>query len=236
MQRYFSKEKNGNEFILSEEDLYHINRVMRMTTGDEIEVVFEETVFLCTINQDEKTRVCIKEQLPNVENHLEEIVLILPLLKEQKMDYILQKATELGVSKIIPTIMERSIIKLDSSKEEKKIIRWTKICKEASEQSMRTRIPIITGIHRFDDLKELKGVKFVCSTREKQNNLKKFLNNHSNYDKMYIVVGPEGGLSEKEENELIEKGFEAVSLGNRIMRVETVPLFLLSILNFQNME
>lgn len=235
MQRYFSKEKKEKELLLSKEDWFHIHKVMRMKNHDEIEVVYEECVYRCEILND-FNQVFIKEKLEHPTDTLKEITLILPLLKEQKFDYILQKATELGVSRIIPTIMERSIVKFDGEKEEKKLSRWTKICKEASEQSMRVRIPIITEIKTWNDLEHLEGVKFVCSTREKQNNLKKFLNNHQKYDKLYIVVGPEGGLSEKEENRLIDMGFEPVSLGDRIMRVETVPLFLLSVLNFQNME
>ena len=236
MQRYFSKEKKEKELLLSREDWFHISKVMRMKNHDKIEVVYQECVYLCEIFNVPDNHVFIKEKLENTNDTLKEITLILPLLKEQKFDYILQKATELGVSRIIPTIMERSIVKFDGEKEEKKIARWTKICKEASEQSMRVRIPIITEIKTWEYCEQLKGVKFVCSTREKQNNLKKFLNNHPKYDKLYIVVGPEGGLSEKEEKRLMNMGFEAVSLGDRIMRVETVPLFLLSVLNFQNME
>ena len=236
MQRYFSKEKNGQEFQLSGDDLYHITRVMRMKDHEEIEVVYEEQVFLFFLRLGEDVKVVIKTILPKVEKREQEIVLVIPLLKEQKMDYILQKATELGVTKIIPVVMERSIIRLEPSKENKKMERWTKICKEASEQSKRVKIPIITEVKHFSDLACMEGVKFVCSTREKENNLKKFVEKHQNYGTIIIVVGPEGGLSEKEEKELIKMGFECVSLGERIMRVETVPLFVLSILNFLNME
>ena len=88
-------------------------------------------------------------------------------------------------------------------------------------------------------LKELvkeEGIKIVCSTIEKENNLKKFLTEHKNYDKIIIVVGPEGGISSKEEEYLVSEGFTRVSLGKRIMRVETVPIFILSALNYEFME
>ena len=233
MQRYFCKERKENEFILEESDYFHIEKVMRMKEKDQIEVVYNKDVYLCELNN---FHVFQLEKLDKKEQIEPEISLIIPLLKEQKMDYILQKATELGVTRIIPTVMERSIIKVTEEKEEKKLIRWTKICKEASEQSMRTQIPIITKIHHFQDFQNLEGVKFICSTREKENNIKKLLTKHKNCDKMYIVVGPEGGLSEKEEANLVKMGFVPVSLGTRILRVETVPLFLLSIINYQNME
>ena len=165
-----------------------------------------------------------------------EIILAIPLLKEQKMDLVLQKATELGVTKIIPVTMERSIVKLDDSKEVKKIDRWSKICKEASEQSKRNSIPVISNIMTLKELVKEEGIKIVCSTIEKENNLKKFLTEHKNYDKIIIVVGPEGGISSKEEEYLVSEGFTRVSLGKRIMRVETVPIFILSALNYEFME
>ena len=94
------------------------------------------------------------------------------------MDLILQKSTELGVNKIIPVIMERSIIKLDKDKEIKKIERWTKICKEASEQSKRIDIPVLTEVKTLKELENIDGTKIVCSTKEKENTIKKFLTNN----------------------------------------------------------
>jgi 16S rRNA (uracil1498-N3)-methyltransferase len=147
-----------------------------------------------------------------------------------------QKATELGVDEIIPVEMERSIVKLTNDKIEKKLERWTKICKEASEQSKRTDIPTITRVKKLSELKDLDGLKMVCSTTEKENLLKKFLTDNTNYDKINIVIGPEGGISPREEDKLVELGFQRVSLGKRIMRVETVPMFVLSVLNYEFME
>ena len=165
-----------------------------------------------------------------------EIILVIPLLKENKMDYILQKATELGVSKVIPVEMERSIIKLEKSKEGKRIERWTRICKEASEQSKRFTIPIVTEVKNWSHLFGMDGVKMLCSTIEKHNTIKMFLQSHKNCDRMIIVVGPEGGISPKEEEKLKENGFTPVTLGNRIVRVETAPLFVLSAINYECME
>jgi len=162
--------------------------------------------------------------------------LIIPLLKENKIDLILQKATELGVSKIIPVIMERSIIKLEKDRENKKIERWNKICKEASEQSKRVNIPIVTEVKSLREIENENGLKIVCSTKEKDNTIKKFLNNNKNYNKINIVIGPEGGITPKEEEYLNSIGFNSISLGNNIMRVETVPIYILSVINYENMQ
>ena len=80
------------------------------------------------------------------------------------------------------------------------------------------------------------GNKIICSTKKSVNSIKMFLQNHNEYDKLLIVIGPEGGLSEKEENYLVDNNFVQVSLGSRVMRVETVPLFLLSVINYEFME
>ena len=237
MQRYFSKECQNNYFTLNTDDLYHIVTVMRMVTGEQVEVVFDKKVYLCSLEISNKEVLVRKEKLLQDEVFNEkEIVLLVPLLKEHKMDYILQKATELGVSKIIPVIMERSIVKLDKSKENKRLERWTRICKEASEQSMRVTIPTITEVRTWEQVKDLDGVKIVCSTSEKQNTIKMFLQSHQSCDKMIIVVGPEGGLAPREETFLNNHGFVSVTLGNRIMRVETAPLFVLSVINYEYME
>ena len=235
MQRYFSNSKENNKLFLINDDIYHITRVMRMKDNDKIEVIYNNDLYICNVILNELPWVdIISKEEGKIED--KEIILAIPLLKEQKMDLVLQKATELGVTKIIPVTMERSIVKLDDSKEVKKIDRWSKICKEASEQSKRNSIPVISNIMTLKELVKEKGIKIVCSTIEKENNLKKFLTEHKNYDKIIIVVGPEGGISSKEEEYLVSEGFTRVSLGKRIMRVETVPIFILSALNYEFME
>lgn len=237
MQRYFSVKKEKDIFYLSKEDLYHITRVMRMKDEDEIEVVYNQNVYLCCLeNVNTNLVVKVKKMQEKRDDFMKEITLAIPLLKEQKMDFILQKATELGVSKIVPILTERSIIKLEQGKEDKKIERWQKIVKEASEQSMRTIIPKVTSVKKITDLENFDGLKLVCSTTEKENNIKNILNKNLDCDKIILVIGPEGGLSKKEEDQLVEIGFQKTTLGPRIMRVETVPLFVMSVLNYQFME
>ena len=230
MQRYFSSKKIDNSFKLNEDDLYHIRKVMRMNDNDLIEVVYESKLYICKL----------KDKFALIENSVETIekkmkyTLVIPILQEQKMSFVLQKATELGVDEIIPILTERSKVKVDE-KEDKKLMRWNRICKEAAEQSKRTTIPMISKITSIDSL-DIDGVKLVCSTKEKENTLKKVLKNNLKCAKMVMSVGPEGGFTSKEEDKLIEKGFIPVSLGSNIMRVETAPIYLLSVLNYEIME
>jgi 16S rRNA (uracil1498-N3)-methyltransferase len=234
MQRYFSNEIKGNTFILSDNDVYHIFTVMRMNSEDLIEVVYNHELYICEVNVNNKKEVLIKKKVLSTVP-INEVILVLPVLKEQKMDLVLQKATELGVTKIIPVITERSIVKVDG-KEEKKIARWQMICKEASEQSKRLSIPTVMPIINLKDIEKDNGLNIVCSTTKESFTLKNLLHNKPLYDKITIVVGPEGGLSSKEEDMLINKGFMPISLGKLIMRVETVPIYILSIFNYINME
>lgn len=236
MQRYFSNILKNNKFELKEDDIYHITRVMRMKTGDTVEIVHNEEVYICNldiIGNDVTASIVSKES--KKDNNLIEKVLIIPLLKENKMDLIFQKATELGVSEIILVSMERSIIKLDKEKEIKKIERWSRICKEASEQSKRVNIPVITGVKKLNDLENMPGINIICSTKEKDNTIKKLLVYNKDYKRINIVIGPEGGISPKEEDYLNSIGFKSISLGDNIMRVETVPIYVLSVLNYENM-
>ena len=176
MQRYFSNNLENNKFILNNDDIYHIVKVMRMKDKEKIEVVYNHNVYLCELDMSNNLEVKKLELLSeNIQNDIKR-VLIVPLLKEQKFDLILQKATELGVDEIIPLEMERSIVKITDDKMEKKLERWSKICKEASEQSKRTDIPSITKVKKIKDLKDLDGLKMVCSTVEKENLLKKLEN------------------------------------------------------------
>ena len=212
MQRYFAYKKEFDNFVLEEYDTHHITKVMRLNIGDLIEVVYDSVCYECEIVGVSKNIMVKKiKEIQKQEKEFGEITLVIPVLKEFKMDLILQKA-------------------------KKKLERWKSIVKEASEQSKRLTIPNISNIKDIKDLKNIDGDKIICSTREPKNNLKIFLQKHNKYDKMLLVVGPEGGFTLKEENAFIDNGFIPVTLGKNIMRVETVPLFCLSAIMYEFME
>lgn len=236
MQRYFATNKVEKKFILDNKDLHHIKNVMRIKDNENIEVVFEEKLYKCKVNYNNGIDITIVDEIQSLLNDKKnKISIIVPVLKENKMDFILQKSTELGVDEIIPVITERTLVKLND-KENKKLDRWNRICKEASEQSMRLNIPTITNVKKINDLKNLEGLKIVCSTQKNIISLKKLLQTNTTNNNIYIIIGPEGGLSNNEEKKLNELGFISTSLGNNILRVETVPLTILSMINYENME
>lgn len=236
MQRYFATEMKDNKLILSDDDHHHIKKVMRMNNHDLIEVVYDNKLYLCEINDISRVDINIVEEKEEKHDKYPFISLIIPTLKEQKLDLIFQKGTEIGVNEFIVVPYERSMVKYDSKKESSKLERWKKILKEASEQSHRLNVPNIKLCNNFNFIDELDGLKLICSTNEKDNYIKDILKNNSSYDKIFLAIGPEGGISPKEEELLEKKGFLKITLGSQIMRVETVPIFLASIIKYEFTE
>lgn len=230
MQRYFIKNK---DMLLEESDIRHIKKVMRMNINDKIEVVYNNKLHICEITSLEPFNIKVIEKIDEDKTTKIELTVAVALVKEQKMDLILQKLTELGVSRIIPVSMERSIVKLDKERFNKKKVRWESICKEASEQSKRTNIPIIEDIKSIKDLtKEDADLKLVASTKEKEKLLNYYLQSIEDCAKIIMVIGPEGGISDKEEDILVSNGYNRVSFGNLIFRVETATIYVASIINY----
>lgn len=238
MQRYFTKQMLNNFIILSEEDSYHITKVMRMKINDEVEVVYNQKVFVSKIVELKPlVRVEVIYEKQDNKPLSFDITIVQSLVKEQKMDYILQKLTELGVSKIIPYAADRSVVRLDK-KEDKKILRWKTIVKEASEQSKRTIIPVVENVMNLSNLVKLSDydIKILCTVNETSQNLKKVLSNVSSGVKMLFVIGPEGGFTKTEEQEFINNGFLSTSLGNSVLRTETASIFIMSVIRYLDME
>lgn len=232
MQRYF-KDTSLDLFELSVDDSYHITKVMRNKIGDKIEVVIDKKLYICEIVElkdlvkvQRIEEVICDSELPCF------VAIAQSLVKEQKMDLILQKSCELGVSEIIPINATRSIVKLDK-KETKKIDRWNKILKEASEQSKRVVIPKVNEIMDIKDLTNLDyDIKILCTVNELSMSLKKVLDKDLTNLKILFVIGPEGGFTDNEEKILIDNGFISTSFGKRVLRTETASLYALSIINY----
>lgn len=237
MQRYFAKEKNNENLILQDSDIHHIKKVMRMNIGDKIEVIYDSILYQCKISNLNDFQIII-EKASDENNEMDiDVTIAIGLVKEQKLDLILQKLTELGINRIIPLKMERSIVKLDNEKINKKLERWKSICKEASEQSHRNIIPQITSPMTLKELiKEEAEHKYICSVKEENNLIVNYLQKDLKYAKIIFVIGPEGGISETEEEYLNNNGYTSVSLGKRVLRVETAAIYIGSILSYCSMR
>lgn len=243
MHRFFVDSKNvsDEEVRITGGDVNHIKNVLRMKQGDKFYVsdgdITDVTCEIIEINSDEVIAKIIEEH-ENTEL-ASRIVLFQGLPKSDKMELIIQKATELGVSKVVPVAMKRCVVKLDEKKAANKKKRYEAIALSAAKQSKRSVVPEIGDVLTYKNaLKEAESLD-VCivpyeaakgmeETREIISNIKKG-------QSIGIFIGPEGGFDEVEIEEALSFGFKPISLGRRILRTETAGLTMLSILMF-NLE
>jgi 16S rRNA (uracil1498-N3)-methyltransferase len=221
MDRFFGKVKGERAYI--EDDFKHF-KVKRIKKGETVEVINEENYqpYLCRVEAVEKRRVVctVLERLPKNVPEVEITLLQCVPVKLQTMDFIVEKATEVGVSEIVPLISKRSF--QDGKVIEKKIPRWEKIARETLKQCGRHKPLKLKKPIKLDELNgilerdALKVFPFESETGKSFFDLE-----IDNPQRAYLIVGPEGGFS-KEEAELLEKfGFLKVSLGNFILKAET---------------
>lgn len=229
MQRYFGAVKQG-QISLCEDDIFHLTRVMRAKPGTEIEVVSDGKVLLCKTVSFNPLKIELVREL-NENNELpNKVILVASLIKGEHMDLVLQKATELGVSEIVLLETERTIVKI---KDESKLNRFRKILKEASEQSKRLVIPTLEKVISINELNEINAdVKLLAFEGEKGTS-KSFVEQIKNVkpnESIAVVIGPEGGFSEKEVAKMNELGYTSVGLGKRILRAETASFYTFSVI------
>ncbi|QSS99008.1 16S rRNA (uracil(1498)-N(3))-methyltransferase [Pontibacillus sp. ALD_SL1] len=245
MQRYFvpSSGWDDSEVVITGEDVHHIGKVMRMKP--------EHHILCCTPEGDlaeceitdittEAVTCQIVEWLEEVKELPASVTIAQGLPKGDKMEHVIQKGTELGASQFIPFEAERSIVKWDQKKSQKKITRYQKIAKEASEQSHRTTIPSVSHLHSLRDLiahqASYDWIVFAYEDEAKSQSyrsLKEVLTQVQQGQRILVIIGPEGGFSEQEVQTLKEAGALAVRLGPRILRTETAATYFLSALSYQ---
>lgn len=239
MYKFFVEDNQieNNEIKIINDDLKHISNVLRMRIGEEILITNKNTAetYKCSIKEINKNEaVCaIMGKEENDTEPSVKVDIFQGIPKSDKMETIIQKSVELGVNKIFPISMKNCVAKIkdDIKKQE----RWQKISEAAAKQSKRNIIP---SIEKSVDMKYLCSkineydLVLVAYENEDKKTIKDILKNNK-VKKIAIVVGPEGGLTEKEVEELIKCGAKAVSLGKRILRTETVPIAMLSMIMYE---
>lgn len=239
MHRFFvSRDSIVNDHVnIAGDDAEQIKKVLRIREGEEIVVLdgygWEYYIQLTEIkkgnvngkvkfkdfkSEDTKINIAIGQGIP----------------KGEKMDFVIQKATELGISEITPLKLERCIVKV-KDEGSKKVVRWQRIAKESAEQSMRRFIPLIhtvSGLKEFCDRHKEADLKMVLWESKREKALRDLLESRKKVRTISIIIGPEGGLIEKEIEIAGSSGFIPVWLGSRILRTDTAALTVLSILQY----
>lgn len=244
MQRYFvpSKQWSDNQVSITGEDVHHMKRVMRMQISDHIIICNRDTgeageYQIQQISDDE----VLANRIEKIEEQTElpiRVSIAQALPKGDKLDLILQKGTELGASEFLIFESKRSIVKWDQKKAVKKKERLDKIVKEASEQSHRTVIPTVS-ITSWNDIllhaKEYDACLFAYEEEVRKDHqplLKNKIEQMAMGQKVLLLIGPEGGISQEEALQLRDYGFTSIRLGPRILRTETAALYFLSALSY----
>lgn len=241
MHRFFVPQLFGDEMTITGVDAKHISKVLRMTIGDELQIVSDDGVSaLGKISYIDAECVKVGELQVLAESHEPKVKITLAqgLAKGEKMEFIIQKAVELGANSIVPVAMEHSVVRLDGPKAGKKVERWQKISEAAAKQSKRDVIPEVQDVMSMKEMlaKNDCSTKIIAYECEDQTSLKTALKNAIEQDKindLLLIIGPEGGISESELELARAAGAVPVSLGRRILRAETAGLVAMSAIFYE---
>lgn len=244
MQRYFVKgnvTETTHSLQFSKEQVHQLKKVLRVRVGEQFEVVDDDSqLAIVEVSELEPFEVKVVELLEQKVELTVSVTIAVGLSKGDKLDWIVQKATELGVSEIIPLSLTRNVVKWTGDKADKKIERLQKIAEEASEQSHRLKVPRVTSVMTLKELVnytsdfEQKLIAYEESAKVGESlQLVKSLQSLQENERVIFVFGPEGGIEEQEVALLEESGYIPCSLGPRILRAETAPLYALAAVSYQ---
>lgn len=240
MPRFFAPKENvkGNLIYIDGQEARHILNVMRLRENDKV-IVFdgtgkEYTGFIKQANPKSLIVEIISTRAPKVDT-IPEITLAQAILKKEKMDYVIEKATELGVHGIIPLVSERTIVRLQNDKAIDKLTRWKKIAIEAAKQCGRTDVPEIKDVQKFynaiDNINNFDLTLMGCLS-EDTIAFKEAVSDFKT-GKIIVFIGPEGDFTPDEILMAKDTSCKFISLGKRILKSDTAGLFVLSVLNYE---
>ncbi len=230
---------HGDQVTISGNDAHHITRVLRLRVNDAIECVdcsgFVHRVIIAEL--EPRVLGTIQETVATSQESPLTLTLFQGLAKGDKMDFVIQKAVELGVDEIVPFSSRYTIVKLEEKQAKNRQSRWQRIALEAAKQSGRTRIPVVYELNSFAELvasvkkRHAQGdLVILAYEAEKQ---MRFGDLKGQPSIVSAIVGPEGGFASDEVETLTSAGARAVTLGPRILRTETAGLVLLSIMGYK---
>lgn len=244
MYHFFAKKENifENYILIDGDDVKHLKNVLRIRPGERIIMSSGENIdYYCVVSDIEEDRIIAS--IESVDKEGRElpvrIYLFQGLPKGDKMEFIIQKAVELGAYEIIPVAMKRSVVKLDSKKSEAKVKRWNLIAESAAKQSKRSVLPLVNDVMTFKQAaeyaKKLDIVLMPYECADGMQSTKELINSIRPGQSVGIFIGPEGGFDGEELTAAHDNKFSIITLGKRILRTETAGMMLLSVLMY-NLE
>lgn len=233
-QVFIESDASINQCImLDEKEAHHLFDVLRIKEKETIRVVTSnQQVFLGHAKERPYIYLFDRITMPRRSKH---ITLCCSLIKQDKFEWMLQKACELGVTRIVPFESRYSIIQLDEKKQQKKLERWAQILLSACKQCNRTDLVELEPIQTIDTLKNYQSECNLVAY-EKEDDISKHLANYLSSDPTSVTfcIGPEGGFEASEIDRLKADHFQTCSLGNNILRAETAACYVLSCIEYQS--
>lgn len=241
MHRFFVPQLYAEEMYIEGVDARHISKVLRMQPGTQLQIVSDDGVSaLAEIIAIDSERVTVRCLEKLAESHEPRVKLVLAqgLAKGEKMDFIIQKAVEMGAYSVIPVAMEHSVVRLDGAKSAKKVERWQKIAESAAKQSKRDIIPQVQPVQSMAEMLatcecQTKIIAYECEDRLSLKAALRAAEAASGISELLLIIGPEGGISEGELEQARQAGAVPVSLGRRILRAETAGLVAISAIFYE---
>jgi 16S rRNA (uracil1498-N3)-methyltransferase len=231
---YLSSEPVNGKFLLGRDYRKRLVKVMRLKTGDQLEIGSLGKRYICRIEaiQPDEIALHVVRELPVPAPGLK-ITLAQAMMKGDRFEWLIQKATELGVTEIYPLITERTVVR--PAHAEEKLQRWNEIAEEAAGQSENPAPALVQAPQTLSSFLMLSwpaGLKLQLHEREGSKSLKPLLKSYDG-DHIIFIVGPEGGWTDRESLQLETAGFLRIHLGPRILRAETAGLVLASLLQYE---
>ncbi len=241
MPRFFidGNQISDGSLYIEGDDARHIARSLRMAVGDTLTVTDKEGAeYLCRLSRirDDRCDLDIISTQRSASEPPCRITLFMAYPKGDKLETVIQKAVELGASEIVPFESSRCIKKPKADKISERTARLSRIAEEAAKQCGRAILPSVSLPLRFEDVLARASdfdLPVFCYEGDNTDSLKSILGSHPSPRRIAVVVGSEGGFSEKEAADAIEAGFIAANLGPRILRCETAPDYALSCISYQ---
>lgn len=223
---------NGAELVLRGEQSRYLGRVLRLRVGDRITVFNgdcgEWTASIRAMSKNDVTLLLEEPYPTNTESSLK-LHLVQGISRGDRMDFVVQKATELGVKRITPVLTDHGVVRLDDRRSAKRVDHWQRVAESACEQSGRTRPPLLDKPVAINSWFGSRGAIDSTELILKPGASGSLASIEAPATKVCLLVGPEGGFSEREYEDASVAGFTAVSLGPRILRTETAALTALSL-------
>jgi 16S rRNA (uracil1498-N3)-methyltransferase len=222
-RRWIADEVSDNHAALTGDHAQHLARVLRARVGQEFDIVANGIVHRGRITNLSDYRVEFELAEEILTPSLAHLTLLLAIFKFDRMEWAIEKCTELGVTKIVPIIAKRTDTHLASAAT-KRVERWRRIATQAAEQSRRTTPPEITAPAKLRDAIDVPGkIHIVLSEAENQSSLRDLLTQKEGEDTV-LAIGPEGGWTEDELSLFRESGWLSATLGQTILRAETAAI------------